>query len=133
MCQVQSYRCGDGVISFFDDGDQMNRASAGATNPDVSFSSAMGLILESSNNYYRTATVYSGRGCSGDSWSLLAEGDDPVVFDADKLIVGQNILSVFIQPGSDAQIELLPTNGNYEDVETLPMSATDGGEAGGET
>jgi len=42
-------------------------------------------------------------------------------------------MSVFIQAGSDAQLELLPTNGNYEDVETLPPSATDGAEAGGET
>jgi len=134
MNTVRSYRCGQDVISLFIDVGNFSQASAGATNPSVNFSSALEFTLETTADFKRAVTVYSGPGCSGVSSLVASTSDDPLVVKTWNLSVyeSENIASVYIQAGIDAQLELLPYGANYESLITLPPSAT-GGEADGET
>jgi hypothetical protein len=96
----------------------------------VHFGSDLELTLESAEDYSLAVTVYSGYGCSGESsvvYKLEMNGDDSVVLDSEGLSIGGNVRSVYIKADSDAELQLLPINGNYNDVETIPspMSNTD--------
>ena len=74
METVQSYRCGEDILIRFVDVDGFSHSSAGTSNPNADFGSDLEFSLEDPDYYYeylRTATVFSGPGCSGVS-SLLS-------------------------------------------------------------